>query len=130
MKCPACGGFLRPQDYEGFSINQCRICEGHWLKESVLEEIKRCPREKFSAADIAKMKILREYKVVEGEQQSGRVCPACAKPLNSFHYQNVPGLVVQKCPAGCGLWLDKGKIVKIQILEEHKNGKGSSQKGR
>jgi Zn-finger nucleic acid-binding protein len=110
MKCPACGGFLRPQDYEGFSINQCRICEGHWLKESVLEEIK--------------------YKVVEGEQQSGRVCPACAKPLNSFHYQNVPGLVVQKCPAGCGLWLDKGKIVKIQILEEHKNGKGSSQKGR
>lgn len=45
---------------------------------------------------------------------STRSCPVCSDPLQSFHHE---GVELDRCPAGHGIWLDRGELLAVVTSE-------------
>jgi len=45
-------------------------------------------------------------------------CPKCQVPMKEFEYAG-SGVMIDKCPKGCGFWLDEGELNKVQIMMEY-----------
>ena len=43
-------------------------------------------------------------------------CPRCGKPLDE---EDRSGVMIDVCPAGCGLWLDEGELETIAAREKN-----------
>lgn len=116
MKCPSCGDPLQPARYLGVPIQLCDVCDALWVAAERLEQIKKTPRT-FDEKEVVKVRLLKEWKVVEGVQASPFLCPQCTARLVRSHYKDTPGLIIDSCAKGCGHWLGKDGLQKIQILE-------------
>ena len=116
MKCPVCGDALTSMTYLKVPIGMCNLCEAVWVSPQHMDAIKRTPRA-FDDREIVKVRLLREWRVIEGEQASPWMCPGCGLRLIRTHYKDIPSLILDRCPRGCGLWLAKDSLQKIQILE-------------
>ncbi len=115
MKCPVCGDPLGSATYIKVPIGMCHLCEAVWVAPGQLEVIKKTPRT-FDEREVVKVRLLMEWRIVEGEQASPWHCPACGIRQIRTHYKDIPSLIMDRCPKGCGLWLAKDSLQKIQIL--------------
>lgn len=119
MMCPSCHEELKAMTYLGVSVDLCKICDGLWVSHENMETIKKTERV-FDEREVVKVRLLQEWKVVEGaEHSSPFLCPACEDRMTRSRYRDIPSLILDKCCKGCGLWLDKDGLQKIQILEKH-----------
>ncbi len=116
MKCPSCGDPLPAARYLGVPIRLCEVCDSLWVTSQNLDVIKKTPRT-FDEKEVVKVRLLKEWKVVEGQQASPFLCPQCSTRLIRGHYKETPGLILDSCPRDCGHWLGKDGLQKIQILE-------------
>lgn len=116
--CPACKDPLGSETYEGVQIDRCPTCSGTWCDAGELDTIIERKDETINARLIVKFKVMRDWKAAAGEKASDRVCPRCDGKMTSINYKQVPGLVIERCDATCGVWLDKGELEKIQAFEE------------
>lgn len=122
--CPVCGVELREIGYEGVPIDICYKCRGVWLDKGELAEIIR--REKqFTPSDFTEIKAEEgKERVDKRELVTPIPCVICAEPMERFIYQETSGIVIDSCPRGHGVWLDKGELEKIQVFCERWEGKG------
>ena len=119
MKCPSCHEDLKAMRYLGVLVDMCEVCDGLWVTYEHLETIKKTERV-FDEREVVKVRLLKEWKVIEGsEHASPFLCPVCELRLARTRYKEIPSLILDKCRKGCGLWLDKDGLQKIQILEKH-----------
>ena len=116
--CPVCKKKMVEKEYEGVPIDICSACGGVWLDKDELYQIIEKREVKFSE---------EEKKDVEPEapMQGSRIdmipelnCPLCGAVMRRFTYAGTSGVVIDRCPKGDGVWLDKGELEKIQIYIE------------
>ena len=119
MQCLTCHVPLRAIEYEGIQIDSCDDCGGTWLDAGEFEKIIRArearfdPDERRAVARAAKITGIRLHKV-----DREFTCPTCGKRTAPVHYGGDSGIIIDRCPACRGIWLDQGELEKIQQLVE------------
>jgi Zn-finger nucleic acid-binding protein len=118
MKCAGCQGEMKELDLQGVTIDRCAKCGGVWLDAGEAEEL--AAKSKASGKDAVKRKkyeLLRGWKIApQDPRETDRACPRCDVHLVRVNYKDVPGLLVDKCPADCGLYLDQGELEKVKLI--------------
>lgn len=122
MRCPRCATSrpqeLKPEQYEGVTIDRCPACAGAWLDLGELERINKTIGEQFDPATVASA-TQTSTGVPLSEQQSQERCPRCHAAMSPVNFNYSSGVVIDSCPARHGLWLDGHELEKIQAHWEH-----------
>lgn len=101
--CPDCRQPLIVFELEGVEVDRCVRCGGSWLDAGEIEMILRLagvPSEELSAALAA----------ADSAGRGRRRCPRCRRRLHPVKTDRGGGIVIDRCPAGHGIWLDRGEI--------------------
>lgn len=118
MECPACQAEMSEYDLDGVMIDECTRCKGVWLDAGEADELvkdKPTPRE---ALQKKKFDLLRQWKVAALDaRETDRNCPRCSAILHRVNYKDIPGLQVDKCKDDCGIYLDKGELEKVRLID-------------
>ncbi|RKZ30710.1 hypothetical protein DRQ33_07675 [bacterium] len=120
IKCPRCGSSLKRVEYEGIYILKCPRDHGCWVNRNELGEIvrrkeKKMPGEYFEEVEKNVTPQTVETKVLTKDIR----CPICNAECDKINYSYSSGIIIDHCPAGCGVWLDKGELEKIQAFAEY-----------
>ena len=119
MQCPTCQTPLRTMDYEGIRIDSCGDCGGTWLDAGELKHVVRArevrfdPDERRAIASAAKITGIKMSEV-----DRAYTCPKCKEQTSAIHYGGDSGIIIDRCPACRGIWLDQGELEKIQQIVE------------
>lgn len=99
LDCPACQKTLIAVEYGDVEVDCCPACEGVWLDGGELEALVGQPTAPAATPDA-------------GLGPPDRGCPICVDNLVKERYGRTD-VVVDKCPNGHGVWLDKGELESI-----------------
>ena len=99
LDCPVCRQPMIAVEYGGVEIDWCGACEGIWLDGGELEALLGTPNPPPDRPDASL-------------GPPDRDCPICVDKLVKMHY-GTTDVVVDKCPHGDGIWLDKGELQAI-----------------
>ena len=111
MLCPTCKVEMEQLRYEGVTVDRCPKCEGVWLDFGELRLIATIAEKKFTQEEIeAAIKTDSRKK-----EESAVCCPRCGKLMEKRESHDT---IVDMCPQGDGVWLDKGELERIQIVRE------------
>jgi Zn-finger nucleic acid-binding protein len=117
-KCPECSQEMRKKEYEGVVIDICENCGGVWLDKDELYHILETREEKFSQSqqeEVAPEKIIPPRPEDLIPQLN---CPVCGALMQRFAFGYSSGIILDRCPNGDGVWLDRGELEKVQIYKE------------
>lgn len=122
IRCPKCGMELLEFSYQRIRIDQCSNCDGIWLDEGELEQIKRASKgtllsEELTAKWLHAKEREQQSSPEERNQQkalSYRHCPRCASYLAEIEDH---GVKVDRCTLCGGIWLDTGEFEAIAGVE-------------
>lgn len=115
--CPDCQQPLVAFELEGIEIDRCVDCGGVWLDAGELELI----------ADRAGTKpgeLTQALHEAKGKRNGKRRCPRCRRKLRVIHVGSDPGVELDRCPWGDGLWLDQGEMQEL-ISAFHEGEEGA-----
>jgi len=98
-QCPVCHEPMIAVEYRNVEIDTCAVCGGVWLDGGELEAItgSAVPPKTQPDPDLG---------------PPDRDCPVCVHKLVK-HRHGGTGVVVDRCPHGDGIWLDKGELEQI-----------------
>jgi Zn-finger nucleic acid-binding protein len=119
MKCPNCQAALKTITYEGIRIESCDGCGGEWLDAKELGHIARARETRFTreqrdaVASVAKI-----TGVVLKDHDRDLKCPKCGGTTDALNYGGDSGIVIDRCTACHGLWLDQAELEGVQLLVE------------
>ncbi len=102
MDCPVCREPLIVAEREGIELDACPWCRGLW----------------FDGGELALLaeKLGRPLPTAEGalepaqSSEKARSCPRCDKGMDKVFVGVAPRVLVDRCPAGHGLWFDHGEL--------------------
>ncbi len=119
MDCPQCATPVAEEAYEGVPIAECSRCRGIWLEgEHFLAILERRDRA-FADADVFDVLRREENPSPPAAPRPRRLrCPRCFGFLVESLHEYSTRLAVDRCPKGCGLYLDEGELDHLQILVE------------
>ena len=131
MLCPRCNIVLNSINLKDIQIDICHSCQGifldKWELTKTLEiyrnELKLIETEKENDGNVKSendgnwLKLMeidskdknKEEKLWEGEI----ACPKCNTMMQKHPYAVTSDIFIDSCPNGCGIWLDKGEILRI-----------------
>jgi uncharacterized protein len=119
VNCSGCKKAMAEVVVEGVTIDTCAQCGGVWLDSGEADDLakkggKTSPKDELKKK---KYELLKQWKVSpQDPRPTDRSCPRCEEHLVRVNYKQVPGLLVDKCPKDCGLYLDKGELEKVRLL--------------
>mgnify|MGYP001274935749 FL=1 len=118
MECPGCQFDMREHELDGVMIDECKRCGGVWLDAGEAEElVKKAPTPR-EALQKKKLELLRQWQVAAlNPRETDRKCPRCPEPLMRVNYKDIPGLQIDKCRSDCGMYLDKGELEKVRLID-------------
>lgn len=107
MLCPHCKIALNSINLKDIQIDICPLCHGVWLDKGELQKL----IETHAPIDIdaGQADSKTDEKLWEGEIE----CPKCEKLMQKSRYAVTSDTVIDSCRNGCGIWLDKGEIIRI-----------------
>jgi len=133
IRCPKCQKPLERVEYEGVFIFLCPQGHGHWLPGDALKTIVERREQKIPSEVFEQVKKDLAPKPIETKFLPKDVrCPVCGAVCEKVNYAYSSGIIIDRCPSGCGVWLDKGELEKIQAFVEiwdHKAREVARQKG-
>lgn len=119
MLCPRCGNSLSTKKYEEVEVDVCESCGGTWLDDGELRSIVNTREATFDPKFIHET-IKSQFKGVPGSEQETRLkCPKCESEMPALNYDYKSGVIINSCPNGHGVWLDKDELKKVQIYREY-----------
>jgi Zn-finger nucleic acid-binding protein len=120
MKCPRDGGPLATSVYEAdIEVDTCAKCKGVWLDSGELEAIQETLERDYSAALASPHDSLKESVDAAAQSQRSPIqCPKCAAEMTVRPYGMGSWVVIDTCPAGCGVWLDEGELQALEMFFE------------
>ncbi len=119
MQCPNCKTPLSAIDYEGITIESCSRCEGEWLDAAELGHIVKAREVRFNDEERQAVAAATKITPVDVQREDRDLhCPKCDGQTDSINYGGDTGIVIDKCTACGGIWLDKGELEQIQMLVE------------
>ena len=100
--CPECSGKMSLLHIGEIEIDYCTSCEGIWFD---LDELKECTgKEKDVPSDNLR------------GRNSRYCCPVCHAGMKEFVFQNPHNLLVDQCPFGHGVYLEKDELQRALSL--------------
>ncbi len=111
MKCPACGNIMEQMDAGDITVDVCKGgCGGIWFDQLKLKKV----YESNKSAGERLLEIDRNDNI-KIDHSKRRNCPKCVDMIMMRHFFSVKKEVeVDECPKCGGIWLDYGKLGKIQ----------------
>ena len=116
--CPRCKTGLVAVDYEGVAVDACARCGGEWLDAGELKQIVDAREREWAAQDLEAMKKATIKGVPLYQVREKLPCPVCGQAMETFNYGGDSGIVLDRCRACGGVWLDGGELEKVQVLVE------------
>jgi len=116
--CPYCKEKLMEKIYEGVPIDTCQKCGGVWLDKDELYQIVERREKSFTPEEKAEVKPEPVQQPKQTELVEEINCPICGVVMKRLTYASTSGIIIDRCPRGDGIWLDKGELEKIQIYIE------------
>jgi Zn-finger nucleic acid-binding protein len=124
MRCPRDGSELVSRIYEAdVEIDECPTCQGTFLDHGELERI-QAAIEKDHRKDLATpVDAVRDELAAEREEALPLVdCPKCGARMERRRYGLGSQTVIDSCPSGEGLWLDRGELEALERFYERSQG--------
>jgi Zn-finger nucleic acid-binding protein len=119
MQCITCEIDLVPEIYEDTQIDRCARCHGVWLDIGELSKIVATVGVQLPA-DLVRDTLAMAFRGVSRDYKRLRQgCPSCGAAMEAINYDYSSGIVLDRCPAGHGTWLDGGELDKVQAHAEH-----------
>ena len=106
-------------DYEGLEIEVCPSCSGAFLDHDELGKIVQIRQVKFDAQQrqtIANAKPTMGLPAHELDRKV--ICPKCSQTIKPINYGNDSGIIIDRCVACNGFWLDRSELEKVQMAVE------------
>ncbi|NOY82914.1 MAG: zf-TFIIB domain-containing protein [Kiritimatiellaeota bacterium] len=120
MKCPTCQAEMIVVEHADIELDYCVECEGIWFDSSELELL-------FQTFDLDEEADLdRLTRPAEaGVAESARRCPLCPRKMEKVRMGTDPGILIDRCPNGDGLWFDGGELGRvIQLVLDSPGSEG------
>jgi Zn-finger nucleic acid-binding protein len=120
MRCPRDGTELKARIYEAdIEIDECPTCKGTFLDKGELERI-QAAIEKDHRKDLGgPVDSVRAELEAEREEALPLVdCPRCGASMERRRYGLGSQTVIDACPQGDGLWLDRGELEELERFYE------------
>jgi Zn-finger nucleic acid-binding protein len=103
---------------DGVLIDRCDTCGGVWLDDGEAEALAKKDPTPQDELKMVKLKLLRQWKTGGVDpKEVERTCPRCDKNMQRVNYKDIPGLQVERCPSHCGMYLDKGELEKVRLID-------------
>ena len=116
MRCPRDGAELSARIYEAdVEIDECPTCRGTFLDHGELERI-QAAIEKDHRKELAQpVDTMSEEFAAEREEALPLIdCPRCGVRMERRRYGLGSQTVIDACPDGHGLWLDRGELEALE----------------
>lgn len=111
LPCPRCRGDLTTRQVGQVEIDVCEACGGHWYDAGELERIRQlAPPERPRGLPDPK-----PPRWVDGAAEDVQ-CPRCRETLAAERYAYSSDLVIDRCQACQGVWIDAGELEKMDAL--------------
>ena len=106
MKCPVCRIDMIVVEYEQIELDYCVQCSGVWFDCGELELLLETESAGVSAGAM--------FTAPKGEvAEKKRRCPLCGKKMAKTLIGESPGVIIDTCPDGEGLWFDGGEVEQV-----------------
>jgi len=103
VDCPVCRDPLIVVERQGIELDYCPRCKGFWFDADELKLLAEALHLEVALPDVASLP------KVEAKEKPRR-CPRCRKQMDKIHLGTEPRVLVDRCPAGDGLWFDAGEL--------------------
>ena len=120
MICPRDGATLKTSEYEaGIQVEACPACGGIWLDRGRLEQIEET-MEHDHTEELKRMPdlIAGAYQRARQRAEGDLTCPRCGIETESAEYAYCSQVVINRCPACGGVWLDSGELEALEVFYE------------
>jgi len=117
--CPACNHPLNDERYEAVAVAVCARCRAYWVGNEEFLEILRRRERLFADSEIERV-LTAEMRGPSGRPAPPRrmKCPVCADVLQAALHPYSSRIAIDRCPRGCGVYLDEEECDHLQILVE------------
>ena len=108
MNCPKCQGALHEMEIEGVKVDFCSPCKGIWFDKDEMAFMAELPAD-LPEADVQQSAVATDFD-----------CPRCNNvKLHAMKFVKAEALIIDRCPACHGIWLDKGELPKVEKIAAH-----------
>ena len=118
--CPVDDFTLRQETYEGVTIDVCPHCGGVWLDAGELEAVQNAQASDFR--DVPTSGAMDSVRAAEAmgrvAEETPRSCVVCNSGLVQKEYAFASQVMVDNCPKGHGMWLDKNELARLEMFFE------------
>jgi Zn-finger nucleic acid-binding protein len=124
IQCPRDGAELKSRTYEAnVEIDECPSCGGTFLDRGELERIQAAV-ENDHRREVAKpVDTVLEERQAEREEALPLIdCPKCSHSMERRRYGLGSMTVIDVCPEGDGIWLDRGELQALERFYERSQG--------
>lgn len=104
--CPRCKTPLTVEEHGDIIMEHCEDCGGYWMNPEDFKAVIDLIR--LPAASGA-----NRTGVDLTDVEEDALCPHCGVPMHPFNYAGDSGVILDKCPACGGLWLDNGDFERV-----------------
>lgn len=125
MICPVCKSDMIVVEYNNIELDHCNDCHGVWFDSTELELLLKCMN--IESQNMLLEDILKSAEVESSEKK--RKCPICSKKMKKTTIGERPGILVDFCPQGHGLWFDGGELSQLlkHLADKQPAGQDSQQ---
>lgn len=117
--CPVDDFTLVQENYEGVTIDRCPHCSGVWLDEGELEAIQNNQDSDFRGVpDDAMDYVTGAVGMARSETEKTLSCIKCESDLVKREYSFTSQVIIDNCPKGHGMWLDKAELQRLEKFYE------------
>ena len=104
--CPKCKQNLVIVEFEGVELDYCVDCRGSWFDTGELELI-------IELAGGEKTRLQQMITAARDVHRGERRCPRCRRKMDVLTVGPAPGVEIDRCPRGEGVWLDAGELATL-----------------
>ena len=113
MNCPVCNRSLTAEKYQYLPYHYCKQCGGMWVDAKLLKNL--AVRMTVDMNIKPREKKYFQPRTVERPPKDGRIrlCPKCAGPMKQINYAYDSNVIIDRCNACEGIWLDNGEMMRL-----------------
>ena len=118
MNCPICNRSLDSDKYEYLPYHFCRRCQGMWVDAKLLKHLAVRLAVQLNVKPNKPVTFHPKPPVRIPKNEPIRLCPKCGAGMKKLNYAYDSDVIIDRCDACQGLWLDKGEIMQLAACHQ------------